>query len=141
MKNEIGLKTPITVNGQSVRTLYYDFDCFDSDAFFRANDRALSKMKQGRAGAVELDYALHLCFAQEAVVIEMPELDINDLERMKGPDLLKLLAAGRDFFMSDSENPPEDESTQNSSNPCSEDMQENSQPVSQTSGDSPSSYS
>jgi hypothetical protein len=129
MKHEITLQKPILVNGQNVSDIEYDFDKINGDAFLEASDRSLSKMKEGgRAGAYELDYGLHLYLAYEAVVRASDGIDINDLERITGFDVVRLQQLGRNFITGKLEDLiQEEDSPESDSEPYSEVTQENSQ--------------
>ena len=57
------------------------------------------------AGAAELDYGLHLYLGFAAVIAVNPEIDISDLERVRGYDVMKIMRIGRDFISGKSEEP------------------------------------
>ncbi|MEE3480291.1 MAG: hypothetical protein VZQ81_09790, partial [Succiniclasticum sp.] len=44
-----------------------------------------------------LNSSLHLYLGYEAIIAENPDIDITDLERIKGHDIMKVVAIGRNF--------------------------------------------
>lgn len=94
----IALAHPITVNGKERSTIDLDFDALTVDAFTRADSRS-----HGGEGNVltlmEANGTLHLNLAFEAAIAADQTLDITDLERLKGADIMKFAAAGRFFTL------------------------------------------
>lgn len=90
----IALAHPITVNGKERSTIDLDFEALTVDAFTRADSRS-----HGGEGNVltlmEANGTLHLNLAFEAAIAADQTLDITDLERLKGADIMKFAAAGR----------------------------------------------
>lgn len=95
----IQLKRPLKVNGKDITELKTDFDAITPEAFIRAEALANAKRANEGAGAslMEVDYGFHLYLAFEAVKAADPSVDTADLERVTGPDLIKLMQAGRFF--------------------------------------------
>lgn len=94
----IALAHPITVNGKERSTIDLDFEALTVDAFTRADSRS-----HGGEGNVltlmEANGTLHLNLAFEAAIAADQTLDITDLERLKGADVIKFAAAGRFFTL------------------------------------------
>ncbi len=94
----IALAHPITVNGKERSTINLDFEALTVDAFTRADSRS-----HGGEGNVltlmEANGTLHLNLAFEAAIAADQTLDITDLERVKGSDVMKFAAAGRFFTL------------------------------------------
>lgn len=94
----IALAHPITVNGKERSTIDLDFESLTVDAFTRADSRS-----HGGEGNVltlmEANGTLHLNLAFEAAIAADQTLDITDLERLKGADIMKFAAAGRFFTL------------------------------------------
>lgn len=94
----IALAHPITVNGKERKTIDLDFEALTVDAFTRADSRS-----HGGEGNVltlmEANGTLHLNLAFEAAIAADQTLDITDLERIKGSDVMKFAAAGRFFTL------------------------------------------
>lgn len=108
MKNTIKLDNPVQINGKSYNELTYDISEITAQAFAEADARKLSASgsKNGNAaGAAELDYGLHLYLGFAAVIAVNPEIDISDLERVRGYDVMKIMRIGRDFISGKSEEP------------------------------------
>lgn len=97
----IRLRQPLKVNGKDVSELKLDFDAITPEGFIRAE--ALSNAKRSNQGAsaslAEVDYGFHLYLAFEAAVCADPSVDIADLERITGRDLVQLMQAGRFFAL------------------------------------------
>jgi len=131
MKGKITLSNPITINGKKVKTLNYDANEITSAMFAEADARKMraSGTKGGNlSGAVELDYGLHLYLGFAAITAVNPEIDVTDLERMRGKDVMSVMRIGRNFIISSA-----DESEDDNSEDQSETTPEHSTPQSQTS--------
>ena len=88
---KLTLQNPITINGKKVKTLTYDTDAITVGMFADAEARKLratSNKGGGSAGACELDYSLHAVNS---------DIDVSDLERISGPDVMELMRIGRNF--------------------------------------------
>ena len=108
MKNKITLSNPLTINNKKRTELTYDANEITAQMFAEADSRELtaSGSKNGNAaGAAELDYGLHLYLGFAAVIAVNPEIDISDLERVRGYDVMKIMRIGRDFISGKSEEP------------------------------------
>ena len=103
LKGEIVLNNPITINGKKVKKLTYDANEITPAMFAEADARkmAASGSKSGNlSGAVEIDYGLHLYLGFAAIIAANPEVDIADLERIKGTDVIQVMRIGRNFIIS-----------------------------------------
>ena len=97
---KLTLQNPITINGKKVKTLTYDTDAITVGMFADAEARKLratSNKGGGSAGACELDYSLHAYLAMMAIVAVNSDIDVSDLERISGPDVMELMRIGRNF--------------------------------------------
>lgn len=105
MKGTIKLCNPIMINGKSVNTLSYDTNEITAAAFAQADSKKVAQQehKGNLAGAVELDYALHIYLGYAAITAVSPEVDMSDLERIKGPDVIDIMKIGRNFITESSE--------------------------------------
>jgi len=115
MKETLKLAKPITVNGQTVQELPYDASEITALQFSEAEARKLRATTQkagGFAGAMEMDYSLHLYLGMMAVVALNPAIDVSDLERIKGQDVMALMRIGRNFTISKSEEPSGESSSE-----------------------------
>lgn len=116
--NTLKLKNPIMINGQSVAEVTHDSNEIDGLLFATAESRkkASAGMKNTTISpAAEFDFGLHLYLGFAAIVAVNPSYDFSDLERIKGHDLVEVMAIGRNFMFasgkesqeSDSEKPTE----------------------------------
>lgn len=122
----IRLRQPLKVNGKDVSELKLDFDAITPEGFIRAE--ALSNAKRSNQGAsaslAEVDYGFHLYLAFEAATAADPSIDIADLERINGRDLVQLMQAGRFFALG-----ADGDSTESGSDEQSESTPTNSAPA------------
>lgn len=91
---KLTLGNPITINGKKVKTLTYDTGAITVGMFAEAEAlklRATTHKAGGSAGATELDYSMHLYLAMMAITAVNPDIDIADLERISGPDVMELV--------------------------------------------------
>lgn len=121
MKETLKLRKPLTINGKKVKELTYDADEITILEYKEANNRTMSF----DMSLAESDYNLHLQIGFAAIIAVNPNIDIADLERMKGQDLYKVSIIGRNFitealadFAKDSSDEPS-ETTPDASTPQS----------------------
>ena len=88
---KLTLQNPITINGKKVKTLTYD------------------------TGDCELDYSLHAYLAMMAIVAVNSDIDVSDLERISGPDVMELMRIGRNFTTARSAAQSEESGSESSS--------------------------
>ena len=116
---KLTLSNPITINGKKVKTLTYDTGAITVGMFAEAEAlklRATTHKAGGSAGATELDYSMHLYLAMMAITAVNPDIDIADLERISGPDVMELVRIGRNFTTTrSSETTPEPSTSQSES--------------------------
>lgn len=127
MKKTLELRQPILVDGKEVNKLDYDASLIDSEAFCDAFSYSASKNASGKAKAsvAETDASLHLYLGFMAIKACNPNLDIADLERIKGMDIMEIMIIGRNFTcMTAEESLPSDSEKQ------SEDTVESTTPAS-----------
>lgn len=98
----IKLSNPIMVEGDEVAELDYDFDKITPEMFMAADvavaDVALRNEK-AKATTPELDASLHLQLGFQAVIACHPTWDAADLARVRGVDIMRVVAVGRNFTM------------------------------------------
>lgn len=98
----IKLKNPIQINGKEVRELTYDANEITPAGFAEAEyrkSRANGSKGAPSSAAVELDYSLHLYLGFAAILAVNPTYDFNDLERIKGLDVMEVMKVGRNFII------------------------------------------
>ena len=97
----IRLSKPLLVNGEERTELLCDMEAVTPEQFVKA--LAYSSAKRGNEGSAvpmaEIDYGFHLYLAFAGCVAADHTVDISDLERIKGSDLLRLMSAGRFFYL------------------------------------------
>lgn len=127
----IELVRPLLVNGEERTELKCDLDAITPEAFIKA--QAYSNAKRENEGAVapmsEIDYGFQLYLAFAGCVAADPSLDLSDLERITGIDLMRLAAVGRFFTLG------VDGSSQDSSEEPSASTPESTPPAPTRSGD------
>lgn len=101
--NTLKLNHPLQVGTQEgtkeITELLYDPEEITAQQFARADAK---KVKAGGAGGVsmaEVDYGMHLYLGFMAILAVNPELDLTDLERIKGSDLVVVMHIGRNFML------------------------------------------
>lgn len=117
MNGILKLKNPIEINGVKVKQLSYDTDAITATQFAEADAKKMraSGSKGGNlSGAVELDYSFHLYLGFAAIVAVNPEVDMTDLERLKGADVMEAMKIGRNFIIRPGEDSQDDDSDEQS---------------------------
>ena len=112
--NELKLSAPIMVNGKKLNVLTYDTNAITVSLFAEAEARKLKATTAkagGLAGAAEMDYSLHLYLGMMAIIAVNPDIDVSDLERITGADVMALMRIGRNFTTSRSEEISEENSS------------------------------
>ena len=112
-KNTLVLESPILINGKMVSELTYDPQEITAAQFSTAcaKSAALDKSKAITLKVKENDYALHLYLGMMAIIAVNPEIDVTDLERVKGFDVLSLTNIGTFFTLRKQAVPSEDTSS------------------------------
>ena len=86
-RGTITLNKPVLINGVQVAEMSYDTDEISGELYAQAEAHKMkaSGSKGGNlAGAVELDYSLHLYIGFAAVIAVNPSYTFEDMERIKG---------------------------------------------------------
>ena len=99
---KITLSKPVLINGVEVKEMTNATAEIDSALYTQAEARKMkaSGMKNGNlAGAVELDYSLHLYIGFAAVIAINPAYTFEDMERIKGKSLREFSRIGRGSFI------------------------------------------
>lgn len=100
--NTLKLTNPIKINGEMVDEVTYDANEIDGILF--ATAEATRKVAAGMKNtaitpAVEFDFGLHLYLGFAAIIAVNPKYDFSDMERIKGRDVVEVMAIGRNFIM------------------------------------------
>ena len=112
-KNTLVLDNPITINGKEVKELTYDPQEITAEHFSIAcaKSAALEKTKTLTLKVKENDYALHLYLGMMSIIAINPDIDVSDLERIKGFDVLSLTNIGHFFTLRKQAVPSEESSS------------------------------
>ena len=101
MRETIHLSKPIEINGKTYKELTYDCDEITPGMFNRASALATASNRTGETNMsiMELDSSLHMYLGMMAITAINPEIDIQDLQRIKGMDIVKVVVIGRSFIV------------------------------------------
>lgn len=95
---KISLFNPIEINGRTCKDLTYDTDQLTIAQFADA-EAAAKRKAQNVVAIAEFDYTLHFYLAAYSIIAVNPDIDITDVERIKGRDIMSLVEVGRFFTM------------------------------------------
>lgn len=100
-KGMLKLENPILINNVEVDELSYDPQKITAEQFSVAcaKSAALNKTQSFTFKMKENDYSLHLYLGMMAVIAENHKIDISDLERIHGFDVLSLTQIGTFFTL------------------------------------------
>ena len=113
MQESIELRTPVLIDGEHVQELTYDIDKITPEQFIEAEINAANvatSMRKVSAKIVELDAGFQYYLGVAAIIAENPEYAVEDIERIKGPDVLKVMKVGRNFMTADAEEEEDEDS-------------------------------
>lgn len=98
--NTIKLNKPIMINGKEVKELTYNTEKITAGQFCEAETYRFSAGgNKPVMTTYEFDHGLHLYLGMMAIVAENPHIDIKDLERVTGYDMIKIASVGRNFIL------------------------------------------
>lgn len=106
MKETLKLKNPIKINGVETAEVTYDSNEIDGVLFATAEGKrkAAAGMKNTSiTPAAEFDFGLHLYLGFAAIIAVNPSYDFADVERIKGKDVVDVMAIGRNFMLKSDE--------------------------------------
>lgn len=130
MEKTLTLSKGIMINGVLRKEFRYDISQITGEQFIEADVRAHAKAAQLAKPSLtvaETDTSLQLYLGMMAVTAVEHEVDITDMERIQGTDVMQLYRIGRNFTKGsaeeeeDMENP---DSEENNSEELTEDTQE-----------------
>ena len=113
VKDTLPLRKPIMIDGQPVSAVTYDSDEIDGILFATAESKrkAAAGMKNTSISpAAEFDFGLHLYLGFAAIVAANPSYDFSDVERIKGRDVVEVMAIGRNFILASEKKQTESDS-------------------------------
>ena len=118
MSKKITLDNPITINGKKYKELSYDAESITGQQFCEACSLAASKGQKGLAvGVQENDYKLHFYLGIMAIIVKHPEIDVAELEKVQGFDILRITNIGRFFTFMKSAEASEENNSEEPSEP------------------------
>ena len=135
-KGKLSLKNPVMIDGKEVKEMTYDSNEIDGILFAtaEAKKKAAAGLKNTSiTPAAEFDFGLHLYLGFAAIVAANPSYDFSDVERIKGHDVVEVMAIGRNFILTS-----EPEQQESDSGEPTETTPESTTPAPQTSKKSPS---
>ena len=107
------LKNPIKIDGKEVAEVTYDANEIDGLLFATAEAKrknAAGMKNTTITPAAEFDFGLHLYLGFAAIVAVNPSYDFSDVERIKGHDVVEVMAIGRNFMLQSEQEQPESDS-------------------------------
>ena len=102
MKKTLKLMHPLLVNGQEMTELDYDTEEINAVQYSIACQRSAAISKSNQSVTVkfrENDNSLHMYLGFMAIIAVNPQIDITDLERIKGTDVLNIADIGQVFIL------------------------------------------
>ena len=136
MKETVKLRQPLMINGKKRKELSYDIEKITGDQFIEADARAHSKATQiGKVSlnVAETDTSFQLYLGFMAVIAENPDIDIADLERINGCDIMTFYRIGRNFTKGSVGEEEEEANLDSEASSLSEDIETMPEPSTQTS--------
>lgn len=98
-KEVLKLSKPLLVNGKSLKELSYTLDLDVDDILIAHENRAKAHNNMDASmKLVEFDTELHMYVGMQAIIKLNPEIDVRDLKRLSGSDVVPLFRVGRTFF-------------------------------------------
>ena len=98
----IKLSKPLLVNGEYLNELTYDIEELSINHITKAEGLKAKIGGKDIVGSITIaqaDYALHICIGMHAIMAVNSDIEVEDLQRLKGYDLTKLAAIGQRFFI------------------------------------------
>ncbi|WP_302361309.1 hypothetical protein [uncultured Megasphaera sp.] len=98
--NTLQLQTPLMINGKEVKELTYNTAEITVSQFCEAESYSfVAGAGKPKMAQHESDHGLHIYLGMMAVIAVNPHIDVTDLERLKGYDLVQLANIGRNFIL------------------------------------------
>lgn len=113
MQESIELRKPVRIDDEMVDELTYDVDKVTPEQFIEAEILAANVATQHRmvsTKVVELDAGFQYYLGVMAIIAENPEYSVQDIERIKGPDVLTVMKVGRNFMTAGAEEDEDEDS-------------------------------
>lgn len=99
-KKTFTLDTPLLVNGKEIKELSYDASKITAEQFILAASMSAAHVQTKPSMKLrETDYSLHFYLGCFAIIAVNPDIDISDLERVSGFDVLDIADIGLLFTL------------------------------------------
>ena len=98
MQGKLELHAPIEIDGNEVSEPTYEPSQITSTQFAAA-EAAAKKKAANLVAIAEFDYTFHFYLGAYSIIAANPSIDVTDLERIKGLDIMQLIEVGRFFTM------------------------------------------
>lgn len=125
-KNILKLSNPIKIDNNDVTELSFNYTEITNDLYLEAAMRSSRINNTMNTAAVrEMNEALALCLGKAAIIVANPKITWEDLDRIKGFDLLDVANVGRFFItrraekLKEAPSAEQSEATANDSTPLS----------------------
>lgn len=102
MKKTLNLKNPIMIDNKEVNELTYDVEEITAALYSEADTKrriAAGVRNVTATPSAEIEFGLHAYVGMAAVIAVNPGYSFEDLERVKGTDMLDLQDIGRRFLL------------------------------------------
>lgn len=102
MKKTLNLKHPIMIDNKEVSALDYDVEEITAALYSEADTKrriAAGVRNVTATPSAEIEFGLHAYVGMAAVIAVNPGYSFEDLERVKGTDMLDLQDVGRRFLL------------------------------------------
>ena len=107
------LRNAIKINGENITQVTYDANEIDGVLFATAEAKKKNSAGMKNASispAVEFDFGLHLYLGFAAIIAVNPGYSFEDVERIKGRDVVEVMHIGRNFMLGSGKAQPESDS-------------------------------
>lgn len=98
--NTLKLQNPIPINGKEVSELTYDTSKITPAQYCEAEMmKTEATGRQPNMQPAEFDHSFHMYLGFMAVIAVNPEIDVRDLERLRGFDMIMMARIGQNFTL------------------------------------------
>jgi hypothetical protein len=112
-RDTLQLRNPIKIDGKDVAEVTYDSNEINGILFATAEAKRKAAAGMNNVSislSAEFDTGLHLYLGFAAIVAVNPTYDFSDVERIKGRDMVDVMAIGRNFMLASEKEQQENDS-------------------------------